>query len=183
MTYYDQIESPVGLLTVVSDGTSVTRLWIEGQKYSETEMREISKNPDLAVFKQVKEWMDCYFSGKDPGFLPPMAPAGGEFRQSVWNILREIPYGHLITYGDIARQIAEQRRTGRMSAQAVGGAVGHNPISILIPCHRVVGTHGNLTGYSGGLPIKVKLLELEHVSMDQLSVNSFFLDQFSKILL
>lgn len=113
--------------------------------------------------------MDRYFKGERPEIAElPLAPIGGEFRQTVWKILCEIPYGQVITYGEIAKKIAQKRGLNRMSAQAVGGAVGHNPISLIIPCHRVVGTNGSLTGYSGGLDKKIRLLEFEGVDMSNL---------------
>jgi methylated-DNA-[protein]-cysteine S-methyltransferase len=123
---------------------------------------------DLPVFKRVKEWLSIYFSGKNPAFTPPLAPKGSPFRQAVWKILREIPYGKVITYGDIAKKIAKQSGKEKMSAQAAGGAVGHNPITLIIPCHRVVGADGSLTGYAGGITAKTKLLTLERVDMSKL---------------
>lgn len=124
---------------------------------------------DLAVFQKAKDWLDRYFQGQKPAISElPLAPIGGEFRQMVWKILCEIPYGQVITYGDIAKKVAQRKGLARMSAQAVGGAVGHNPISLIIPCHRVVGTNGSLTGYSGGLDMKIKLLEFEGVNMSKL---------------
>lgn len=166
MNYTWKIKSPVGVLTLAGDGESITGLWIEGQKYYASKLGE-SEEQDLPVFQQTKEWLDSYFKGHNPDFMPPLAPEGSEFRHSVWNILRGIPYGQVITYGDIAKRL-EQENGGvkPVSAQAVGGAVGHNPISIMIPCHRVVGAGGNLTGYAGGIPLKIRLLELEHTCMD-----------------
>lgn len=126
---------------------------------------------DLPVFDAAKRWLDRYFAGKRPVISElPLSPIGGEFRQLVWRILCEIPYGQVITYGEIAQQIAVKMNRTTMSSQAVGGAVGHNPISIVIPCHRVVGTNGSLTGYAGGIGTKVKLLELEGVDMSRLFV-------------
>ena len=113
-------------------------------------------------------WLDVYFTGKEPDFLPPLHPIGSAFRQAVWTVLLQIPYGHTTTYGEIARQLTGTAGFSRMSAQAVGGAVGHNEISIIIPCHRVVGTSGSLTGYAGGIDRKVKLLELERADMTHL---------------
>lgn len=120
---------------------------------------------NLAVFDQTKRWLDLYFSRREPGFTPALNPAGSAFRRAVWEILLKIPYGKTTTYGQIAREIAAARGLAKMSAQAVGGAVGHNEISIIIPCHRVVGTHGSLTGYAGGIDRKIKLLQLEGVDM------------------
>ena len=120
---------------------------------------------NLAVFDQTKRWLDLYFSGREPGFTPALNPAGSAFRRAVWEILLKIPYGKTTTYGQIAREIAAARGLAKMSAQAVGGAVGHNEISIIIPCHRVIGAHGSLTGYAGGIDRKIKLLQLEGVDM------------------
>ena len=122
------------------------------------------------VFDQTQRWLDCYFSGKNPGFTPPLRPEGSPFRQAVWKILLQIPYGETITYKDIAEEIARQQGKQTMSAQAIGGAVGHNPISIIIPCHRVVGSDGSLTGYAGGIPKKVGLLTLEQANMSGLFI-------------
>ena len=126
---------------------------------------------DCPVFHAAKKWLDRYFAGEKPAIDElPLAPIGGEFRQGVWKILREIPYGVVITYGDIAKKMAAKMGISTMSAQAVGGAVWHNPISIIIPCHRVVGTNGSLTGFAGGISMKTKLLELEGVDMSGLFV-------------
>ncbi|MCF8012375.1 MAG: methylated-DNA--[protein]-cysteine S-methyltransferase [Clostridiales bacterium] len=159
--YIYKYNSRIGMLTVLSDGENITGLWIKNMKYSENaEIFEVDAD-DLPVFQKTREWLDCYFDGKKPDFMPPVKTEGTEFRQSVWKILCEIPYGEVITYGDIARKIALQTGKTKMSAQAVGGAVGNNPVSILIPCHRVVGAKGNLIGYGGGLDIKACLLQLE----------------------
>ena len=122
------------------------------------------------TLSEVKRWLDIYFTGKEPDFMPPLHPIGSAFRRSVWDILLRIPYGQTTTYGEIARQLAEKQGRPRIAAQAVGGAVGHNKISIIIPCHRVVGTNGSLTGYAGGIDKKVKLLEWEHTDMTGLFV-------------
>lgn len=147
-----------------SDGEALVGLWLEGQKYFGGACSDIGqKNQDLKIFQEVTGWLDEYFQGNQSeiGKLS-LKPFGNEFRQTVWKILCEIPYGETITYGDIAQKIARQRNISKMSAQAVGSAVGHNPISIIIPCHRVVGKNGNLTGYAGGLNAKKFLLNLEH---------------------
>lgn len=120
---------------------------------------------DTPALSAARRWLDIYFSGKEPDLLPPLCPVGSAFRQAVWQILLQIPYGQTTTYGEIARQLAEEQGLPRMSAQAVGGAVGHNAISVIIPCHRVVGTNGSLTGYAGGIDKKIRLLELEHTDM------------------
>jgi methylated-DNA-[protein]-cysteine S-methyltransferase len=154
------------------DGENLIGLWIEGQKYhANTLTGQVTERDDIPVFDETKKWLGRYFAGEKPAVAElPLAPIGGEFRQGVWDILRAIPYGEVTTYGGIAKKIAEKTGKTSMSAQAVGGAVGHNPISIIIPCHRVVGTNGSLTGYGGGIGIKVKLLEFEGVDMSNLFV-------------
>lgn len=171
MIYLCNIPSPLGMLTSASDGESITGLWIDGQKYyastlSKTDICE----QKLPVFDRLEEWLICYFAGKEPSFMPPLAPQGSPFRQAVWNLLLKIPYGQVSTYKELARQVAAQIGRQHMSAQAVGGAVGHNPISILIPCHRIVGTNGSLTGYAGGIDKKIQLLQLEHIQTEQFFV-------------
>ena len=135
------------------------------EKFCTNEQSGYFEEKNLAVFDQTKRWLDLYFSGREPGFTPALNPAGSAFRRAVWEILLKIPYGKTTTYGQIAREIAAARGLAKMSAQAVGGAVGHNEISIIIPCHRVIGAHGNLTGYAGGIDRKIKLLQLEGVDM------------------
>ncbi len=146
-------------------------LWMEGQKYfggSFTE--EMTEKPDLPLFSAARTWLDDYFSGKKPDiFALPLFLEGSEFRKDVWGILCRIPYGNVASYGEIARIMAERMKRKSMSSQAVGGAVGHNPISIIIPCHRVVGTKGSLTGYAGGIDKKIKLLEHEGVDVSNLA--------------
>ena len=129
-----------------------------------------TEEKETPVLKRTREWLDLYFAGKDPEFLPPLAPDGSEFRKEVWKLLLTIPYGKTMTYGEIGRKIAEMTGKKHMSAQTVGGAVGHNPISILIPCHRVVGTNGSLTGYAGGIEKKIGLLKLEQTDMSGMFV-------------
>ena len=132
---------------------------------------EIVETQNLEVLVKTKKWLDKYFNGENPDIKElELNPIGSEFRKSVWEILKKIPYGEVTTYSDIAKEIAKQKGIEKMSAQAVGGAVGHNPISIIIPCHRVVGTNGSLTGYAGGIKKKLYLLELEKVNMDKLFV-------------
>ena len=159
--YSDTCDSPVGKITMVSDGESLKGLWIEGQHYYMDSLGTIPERKDLPIFQETKVWLEDYFAGRNPGKLPAMSPEGSAFRRRVWELLLDIPYGQVRTYGDIARQIAVEQGRARMSAQAVGGAVGHNPISILIPCHRVIGSDGNLVGYGGGLDKKIALLQLE----------------------
>ena len=160
MLYTSHYASPLGGMTLVSDGTALVGLYFDGQKYAAEGLDATHTQKNLPIFKEVRRWLDVYFSGRKPDFTPPIAPAGTAFQQSVWEILRTIPYGETTTYGAIARRI-EQNTGCRMSAQAVGGAVGRNPISILIPCHRVVGTNGSLTGYAGGIDKKERLLQWE----------------------
>ncbi|MGL6198801.1 MAG: methylated-DNA--[protein]-cysteine S-methyltransferase [Lachnospiraceae bacterium] len=173
--YYSTIYfSPVGDITLACDGNGNTLvgLWLEGQKYHGDAVPEaMMPKDDIPLFDTTKKWLSRYFAGKKPEITElPLAPIGGKFRQEVWKILCEIPYGEVISYGDIAKKLAAKRGKETLSAQAVGGAVGHNPISIIVPCHRVVGSNGSLTGYAGGVQTKVKLLELEGVDMSRLFV-------------
>lgn len=159
--YSDTYDSPLGKITMVSGGEALEGLWIDGQHYYADSLKNPPVEKSLPVFERTRAWLDCYFSGREPDFMPPLAPAGTAFRKRIWQILLEIPYGQVRTYGDIGKQIAAERGREKMSAQAVGGAVGHNPISILIPCHRVIGSDGSLVGYGGGIDKKLALLELE----------------------
>ena len=163
MYYSTTYPSPLGLITIASTEDALVGLWIEGQKYFIGSLKEpLTECPDLPILIQARQWLDRYFAGEKPSLTElKLAPIGSDFRQRVWSILCQIPYGETTTYGEIAAQLAEKRGLARMSAQAVGGAVGHNPISILIPCHRVVGTDGSLTGYAGGIEKKAALLRLE----------------------
>ena len=170
MVYSCKYKSPLGDILVAADEVGLIGLWFEGQKYFADTLPDEHISQETKVLTEAKKWLDVYFSGEEPKFTPPLHPAGSEFRQAVWQILLQIPYGKTITYGEIARKMAEMKKTSRMSAQAVGGAVGHNEISIIIPCHRVVGTNGSLTGYAGGIDKKIALLELEHVDMNYLFV-------------
>jgi methylated-DNA-[protein]-cysteine S-methyltransferase len=155
--------SPLGVIHLESDGASLTGLYLPGQKSG-----PFPEEGPQSAFAQAKDWLDRYFAGKKPAIDElDLAPAGSEFRQGVWALMRDIPYGAVSTYGAIAKAMAARMGKARMSAQAVGGAVGSNPISIIIPCHRVVGTNGSLTGYGGGLHLKVRLLELEGVDMSR----------------
>ena len=167
--YKTTIESPIGKITLGSDGERLVGLWTEGQRYfGDTVPSEMLPNDNLDVFTITKGWLNRYFNGKKPLISElPLAHIGGEFRQTVWKMLTEIPYGEVITYGELAQKIGKQRGIERMSAQAVGGAVGRNPISIIIPCHRVVGANGNLTGFSGGIPMKLQLLQHEGVDINR----------------
>ncbi|GHT12684.1 methylated-DNA--protein-cysteine methyltransferase [Bacteroidia bacterium] len=163
MEYIQKIKSPVGIFTVSSDGKNITGLWMEGQKYFARTLEKEICEKELPIFADVKKWLDIYFSGKEPDFMPPVVFKGSPFQQSVWNNLLGIPYGKTTTYGEIAKKIELNNDGKKTSARAVGGAVGHNPISILAPCHRVIGKNGSLTGYAGGMDIKKKLLQLEGI--------------------
>lgn len=168
MFYTTFYSSPLGRMTLASDGTNLVGARFEAQKHYEAHMpRHTAFTDDLFVFRQAKHWLDVYFGGDCPDFSLPLNPVGSSpFRTYVWQILQQIPYGQTITYGDIAKKL--QLQTGkRVSAQAVGGAVGHNPISVIVPCHRVMGANGNLTGYAGGLELKIALLKLEGVNTDE----------------
>ena len=167
MMYTTHYDSPLGDITIASDGATLTGLWFDGQKYYAATLPDAPlEKTDLPVFAETRRWLDLYFAGKCPYFTPSLAPTGTPFRQKVWNLLLDIPYGKTTTYGEIANRIVETfHETSlhpiHMSPQAVGNAVGHNPISIIIPCHRVVGANGALTGYAGGLERKAWLLQIE----------------------
>ncbi len=165
MPFIQHYDSPMGGILLAADEIGLVGLWFDGQKYFARDLPEERIERDTPALTEAKRWLDIYFTGKEPDFLPPLHPIGSAFRQDVWGILLQIPYGKTTTYGEIARRLAEKRGLSRMSAQAVGGAVGHNEISIIIPCHRVVGTNGSLTGYAGGIEKKIKLLELEQTDM------------------
>ena len=169
MFYKTDYNAPIGRMMIVSDDTRIVGVWLEGQKYFGGVIGEdLLRQDDLPVLQEAKSWLDRYFAGNKPQISElPLAPRGNAFRQAVWRILCAIPYGEVVTYGDIAKEIARQRGIKTMSAQAIGGAVGHNPISVIIPCHRVVGVNGNLTGYAGGLEVKIKLLTHEGVDMEK----------------
>lgn len=170
MIFIQHYDSPLGGILLAADKTGLTGLWFDGQKYFARDLPAERVEQNTPALSEVKRWLDIYFTGKEPDFMPPLHPIGSAFRRSVWDILLRIPYGQTTTYGEIARQLAEKQGRPRIAAQAVGGAVGHNKISIIIPCHRVVGTNGSLTGYAGGIDKKVKLLEWEHTDMTGLFV-------------
>lgn len=170
MQYTTTYESPIGGILLAADEIGLTGLWFDGEKYFADHLDPEHEEKELPVFEEVKRWLDIYFTGKEPDFMPPIHMIGTQFQMEVWEILRQIPYGKLTTYGEIAKQIAEKRGLARMSAQAVGGAVGHNEISIIVPCHRVVGTNGSLTGYAGGVDKKEAMLKLEGVPMEHLFI-------------
>ena len=172
MFYTTTYTSPVGKLTLLADEHSLVGLWKEDQKYYGANMLEKAvSRADLPILIDALKWLDQYFAGEKPTVSKlALAPMGSPFRQTVWEILCQIPYGEVITYGEIAKKVADKMDKETMSSQAVGGAVGHNPISIIIPCHRVVGASGSLTGYAGGIDTKIKLLELEGIDMSHLFV-------------
>ena len=159
--YIYHYNPPLGSITLASDGKSLTGLWLDGQKYFPYKLISESIETELPIFTQAIKWLDNYFGGKVPNFTPQISIKTTQFRKAVYDILLTIPYGQTMTYGEIANIIAKQNGVERMSSQAVGGAVGHNPVSIIIPCHRVVGADGSLTGYAGGLDRKIELLKLE----------------------
>lgn len=156
--------SRLGDILLAADEIGLTGLWFFGQSYFADTLPAEQVAQETPILAQAREWLDEYFSGKEPDFTPTLHPIGSPFRQAVWKLLLQIPYGQTTTYGEIARQLEKLQNRPHMSAQAVGGAVGHNGISIIIPCHRVVGTKGSLTGYAGGLDKKMALLELEHAN-------------------
>lgn len=169
MIYTMYCDSPIGRLLLAGKNSALIGVWLEGQKYFLGTLRnEVKEDNNSPILLQTKKWLERYFANEKPsvGELP-LAPIGSEFRKEVWKILCEIPYGEVTTYGEIARKLVIQRGLSSMSAQAVGGAVGHNPISIIVPCHRVVGANGSLTGYAGGLDNKIKLLVHEGVDMER----------------
>ena len=167
--FFQSCSSPVGPLTLASDGDRLIGLWLAGQKYYGSGRLEAMTEGDAPVLRAGRAWLDRYFAGEKP--CPselPLCPAGSEFRREVWSLLCDIPYGETTTYGAIAKKMAVRMGRESMGSQAVGGAVGHNPLSIIIPCHRVVGADGSLTGYAGGLDVKIKLLEGEGADMSRL---------------
>lgn len=164
MQYTGKYISPLGSILLAADEIGLTGLWFMGQKYFARNLEPHYMEKETPVLAQTKQWLDIYFSGREPEFQVQLHVTGTEFQLKVWKFLSAIPYGQTITYGAIARQIAVTEGVERVSAQAVGGAVGHNPVSIIIPCHRVVGSDGSLTGYAGGLGKKAALLKLERGS-------------------
>jgi methylated-DNA-[protein]-cysteine S-methyltransferase len=160
--YITAYRSPIGPMTLASDGTALTGLWLDGQKYFGSTLAPKVCCKELEVFGETVKWLDLYFTGRQPDFTPPLRTEGSDFRKGVWEILRSVPYGKTVTYGQIAGQL-EQETGKSVSAQAVGGAVGHNPLMLIIPCHRVIGAHGNLTGYAGGIDKKMWLLQQEGI--------------------
>ena len=170
MVYIQRYASPVGDMLLAADEIGLTGVWFDGEKFFADNLPPEHEEKETPTLAAARRWLDIYFTGKKPDFTPPLHPVGSPFRLKVWDILLRIPYGQTVTYGWIARELAAREGLARMSAQAVGGAVGHNEISIFIPCHRVVGTSGSLTGYAGGLDRKIALLKTEHVDMSRFFV-------------
>ncbi|MFC2662565.1 MAG: methylated-DNA--[protein]-cysteine S-methyltransferase [Eubacterium sp.] len=170
MDYTCHYDSPLGGITLASDGENLTGLWFDRQKYFGSTLSQETNEEALPIFSDAVKWLDLYFSGKDPGFTPPLSLQGTAFRREVWDILLTIPHGCTMTYGEIAKEMAARGGLKRMSAQAVGGAVGHNPVGIIVPCHRVIGSDGSLTGYAGGIDKKTALLKLEGVDISKLTM-------------
>ena len=164
MEYTYPYKSSLGEITLASDGNALTGLWFDGQKYFADSLDKNNEKKSLPIFDETTRWLDIYFSGSIPDFTPKIKMKTTDFRKAVWEILLTIPYGQTMTYSEIAKIIAKQKGLKTMSAQAVGGAVGHNSISLIIPCHRVIGANGSLTGYAGGVERKIKLLILEKIS-------------------
>ena len=170
MQYTTFYKSPIGRMLLAADDIGLTGLWFEGQKYFARCLGRETEEKELPVFAEAKRWLDIYFSGKEPDFTPPLHFIGTDFQKEVREILCAIPYGQTMTYGAIADQLAKKRGLSRMSAQAVGGAVGHNNLSIIVPCHRVVGSDGSLTGYAGGIERKTFLLNLENAKAAEVTI-------------
>ena len=170
MQYTSRYASPLGSILLAADDIGLVGLWFEGQKYFAHGLAKTHEEKELPLFAKVKRWLDIYFSGQQPQFTVPLHFIGTAFQKEVWELLCTIPYGQTTTYGAIAKQLAAKRGLPHMSAQAVGGAVGHNKISIIVPCHRVVGKNGSLTGYAGGIDKKTALLRLEQADMRTLFI-------------
>lgn len=160
MEYVNYYNSPLGIINLFSNGKELTGLYFQDQKYSRV-IKEEDRSENLLIFKEVFSYLDTYFSGRKPSFIPPIYYSSTNFRNDIWDILLKLQYGETTTYGDIAKKMEEKYGSRKISPRAVGGAVGHNPIAIIIPCHRVVGRDGKLTGYAGGIERKIKLLKLE----------------------
>ena len=159
--------SPLGGILLAADETGLVGLWFDGQKYFARTLPAEIVQKSTPILAEAARWLDLYFAGRRPHFIPPLHLTGTEFRMAVWSLLQEIPYGEVTTYGELARQLAQRLEVPHMSAQAVGGAVGHNPISLIVPCHRVIGADGSLTGYAGGVDKKRRLLALEGLDVSR----------------
>ncbi len=161
MEYITKYRSPLGEILLAADEEGLTGLWFVGQKYFAFSLDKEHEEKEIRILKDAKKWLDIYFSGKEPNFKLPLHFGGTDFQNEIWRILYSIPYGKTMTYGEIASILAKRKGVERISAQAVGGAVSKNKISIMVPCHRVVGTNGSLTGYAGGINKKIALLKME----------------------
>ena len=170
MQYTNKYQSQLGEITIASDEKGLTGLWFVGQKYYALYLDKENEEKETKIIKDTKKWLDIYFSGKEPNLKIPLHFTGTDFQNEVWEILYSIPYGKTMTYGEIANILAKRKGIKRMSAQAVGGAVGHNEISIIVPCHRVVGTNGSLTGYAGGIGKKIELLKIEGLDINKFKI-------------
>lgn len=173
MQYISSYPSPMGDMLLAADHIGLTGAWFEGQKYFALYLDKEHQEKELPVIKKAKQWLDIYFSGEEPDFKIPLHFIGTDFQKEVWKILLSIPYGQTVTYGEIGKVLAAKRGMAHMSAQAVGGAVGRNQISVIVPCHRVVGRNGSLTGYAGGIQRKAKLLALEKINRDPFLVPEY----------
>ncbi len=162
MQYISHYDSPLGGILLAADEAGLNGLWFDERNYFTSHLYPEQGERELPLFVDTKRWLDIYFSGKNPEFSIPLHLTGTAFQLEVWRILLQIPYGRTTTYGTIAHTLAEKRENRQMSAQAVGGAVGHNPVSIIVPCHRVIGARGDMVGYGGGIDKKAALLKLEH---------------------
>ena len=171
MNYIDNYNSPIGPITIASDGTQLVGLWFDGQKHDRDTLKDdLYMNKSLPIFDQTKLWLDIYFSGQAPDFTPSIKLTGSSFKQLIASIMLSIPFGQIATYGQIAKEAARLTNKLHIAAQAVGGAVGHNSISIIVPCHRVVAASGSLTGYAGGIDKKIWLLENEHIDFNKINL-------------
>lgn len=176
MTFIQHYDSPLGAILLAADDVGLTGLWFEGQKYFAATLPTEVQTKETPALREGRRWLDLYFAGKEPTTSPPLHLIGTPFRLSVWKILSEIPYGKTTTYGDIAQRLAQERGLPSLSARAVGSAVGRNPISLIIPCHRVIGRNGRLTGYAGGLHRKAYLLAMERRQGDRETLDLKTLD-------
>ena len=168
MIYTASYASPLGGIVLAADELGLTGLWFTGAKYFGAGLPASAAKAETPILAETRRWLDSYFAGQCPAVLPPLHPSGSPFRRAVWSILLTVPYGETTTYGAIARQLAVQRGLAQLSAQAVGGAVGRNPVSLIVPCHRAVGANGSLAGYAGGVERKLRLLQMERADTEKL---------------
>ena len=172
MEYISHYDSPLGRITLAGNSISLTGLWFDGQRYFGASLASEYEERDTPVIVQTKRWLDIYFSGRDPGFNPQLCLRGTPFQKDVWDILQTIPFSHVVTYGGLAQMLAVRRNSGKVSPRAIGAAVGRNPVSLIVPCHRVIGSNGSLVGYAGGVERKEKLLLLEKTDFESLRSNT-----------